>query len=887
MAAAYNKKFFGVDDPTTRPSVCEYFASNPILVSDFLALSDLLGPSPIPAWKAQLPSQSLLQSSSFGQPSQAASFTQEACFETAVFNVFKSGFLDISSFGSLCKCHPLLQHMAMLIPALAQYDFTWLRNYDSDWASYTSVPARRDLAFLALVFHYDLHLSSAVRYLGEKYTGTYRNVDAICARLAQHDIQPDLITHFRRVLSHGGPAHLNAEVSRANMLLYLREGNAKSIPQHEETVRKTMAKEMRNSFCFPLPSWTTRYMKHIFITPLHIVLKEDKARMIFNAKLRHTADAVSLNMMTSTHLGVEMDCAYGSVYRRIFRRLYNLRISYPDDDLVIHANDIKSCFRQLPHHPDVVGAFSYVLFEHMWVQVRLTFGSDFSPQSWEPCRRVLEQLAQSLFKDSSLRDKHRKYLDQIMWCDSLSSRDAQCKFVQAVRDRLNPGVLDDDGNPVDTPHDFFVDDGIYADLYDVVRIEQALAASIEAVFIILGDSELEKRQDPISFDKMCELLVAPFNKILGLHFDLRRLTVGPPPEFIAKTLTHLEAFHKGRRSFQAREMSELMGLLQHIANSSRWLNHILSHLYTSLGAALGSNKAYLLNTSKAFREALDLATSSSSLPEHRSYAQSATARQVHSSRRTYYLNQTAKEELNLITRALRDDTIPKHSPIAYLIPREPSGTAWGDSCLYAAGGYSIDMQFWWYVKWPDSIVQYTLLFMRKNPDKGKLISINALEYATVIINYCAALLYFRDEIAPDGDPHPTVHILADNTSAESWAGSGCKKGLMMGRALGRLQCALMLRNSLGLTMGHVTTKDNWIADEISRAKRELDSLTTFCSLISKFPQLGGCRRYQPSAAVLSVISAALLTQRMPDPISLSQQLLSDLGSFTTCVSAPL
>eukprot|EP00985_Skeletonema_marinoi_P035171 scaffold45847_cov402-Skeletonema_marinoi.AAC.1 len=82
------------------------------------------------------------------------------------------------------------------------------------------------------------------------------------------------------------------------------------------------------------------------------------------------------------------------------------------------------------------------------------------------------------------------------------------------------------------------------------------------------------------------------------------------------------------------------------------------------------------------------------------------------------------------------------------------------------------MQFWWYVKWPDSIVQYTLLFMRNNPDKGKLISINALEYATVIINYCAALLYFRDEIAPDGDPHPTVHILADNTSAESWAGSG-------------------------------------------------------------------------------------------------------------------
>ena len=132
--------------------------------------------------------------------------------------------------------------------------------------------------------------------------------------------------------------------------------------------------------------------------------------------------------------------------------------------------------------------------------------------------------------------------------------------------------------------------------------------------------------------------------------------------------------------------------------------------------------------------------------------------------------------------------------------------------------------------------------------------------------------------------HPTVHIEADNTSAESWASSGCKRDLMMGRALGRLQCALMLRNFLGLTMGHITTTDNWIADAISRAKRELDALTTFRSLISKFPQLSGCRRYRPSAAVLSAISAALLTQKMPDPISLSQQVLNDLGSFTTCAS---
>lgn len=885
LVVDYNRTFFGVDDPATRPSVCEYFASKPALVSDFLALSDLFGPCPLPPleWKAQLPSHAALLRTPFGRPSPSASFTQTACFETAVFNVFKSGLLDLPSFDTLCACHPLLHHMARLIPALAPYDFTWLRDYDSDWESYSTVPPRREMAFLALVFHYDLHLSAAVRYLGERFTGSYRDADTICELLAQHHIPPDLIAHFRRVITHGGPAHLNTEVSRANTLLYWREGNATSILQHEDTVRQTMAKEMRNAFCFPLPSWTTRFMKHIFLTPLHILLKDDKARMIFNAKLRHNEDAVSLNMMTSTHLGVELDCEYGTVYQRIFERIYNLRISYPDEDLVIHANDIKSCFRQIKHHPDVVGGFCYTLFEHLWVQVGLTFGSDFSPQNWEPCRRVLELLAQSLFHDTSLRDKHRKYLDRILWSDSLTSRKARRRFVQAFRDSKNPGVLDEDGRPTATPHHVFVDDGIYADAYDVVRIEQALAASIEAIFIILGESDLTKRQDPISFDKMCELLVAPFNKILGLLFDLRKLTVGPPPEFVAKTVARLDAFHDGRRSFQVQEMSELLGMLQHIANSSRWLNHLLSHLYTSLGAALGCNKAHLLNTRKEFREALKLISSPSSSPSRRSFAHSTTARQIHSSTRRYFLNTTAKEELRLIRAALRDDTIPKYSPIAFLIPRDPSGTAWGDSCLSAAGGYSIDMQFWWYLEWPPQVVKYTLLFMRNNPDKGKLISINALEYATVIINYCAALLYFQ-ELTPRVDAHPTVHIKADNTTAESWASSGCKRGLLMGRALGRLQCALMLRNCLGLTMGHVTTKDNWIADEISRIKQELDSLTTFCSLISQFPQLSGCRRYHPSAVVLSAVTDALLTQKMPDPLSLSQLLLSDLGSFTTCAS---
>ena len=72
-------------------------------------------------------------------------------------------------------------------------------------------------------------------------------------------------------------------------------------------------------------------------------------------------------------------------------------------------------------------------------------------------------------------------------------------------------------------------------------------------------------------------------------------------------------------------------------------------------------------------------------------------------------------------------------PIGHLITRSPSATGWSDSCLHAAGGYSLNMGFWWYMEWPQNIQQSTLKFIFNNKD-GKLVSINALEYASLIVN---------------------------------------------------------------------------------------------------------------------------------------------------------
>jgi hypothetical protein len=91
------------------------------------------------------------------------------------------------------------------------------------------------------------------------------------------------------------------------------------------------------------------------------------------------------------------------------------------------------------------------------------------------------------------------------------------RFANAVRDPNIPPPRTSLGSLAPTPHHFYVDDGIYVDWFDINRIERSAAASIEAVFILLGPSALDRRQDPISFDKLEEMVIGPINRSGSCH----------------------------------------------------------------------------------------------------------------------------------------------------------------------------------------------------------------------------------------------------------------------------------------------------------------------------------------------------------------------------------
>ena len=251
----------------------------------------------------------------------------------------------------------------------------------------------------------------------------------------------------------------------------------------------------------------------------------------------------------------------------------------------------------------------------------------------------------------------------------------------------------------------------------------------------------------------------------------------------------------------------------------------MSHLYTSLAVALKVNKTFLIYSSIEFRALIKETATPSEINESDEtyrfikFALRESARKMYGLRRKTILNRTGKTELSIMREALYFPWIHFRCPITHLVPRALDGVTWGDSCLRATGGWSNDYRFWWHHKCPESIKNRTLLVLFDN-STGKLISINAMEYTTIIIHYAAVCADVIPQIT-DSNPYPNTLIVADNKSAESWTKKGCRVSLPV-RALGRLHYAHMINNHVGINVDYVNTKENIIAGEISRVDHAVD-----------------------------------------------------------------
>jgi hypothetical protein len=252
-----------------------------------------------------------------------------------------------------------------------------------------------------------------------------------------------------------------------------------------------------------------------------------------------------------------------------------------------------------------------------------------------------------------------------------------------------------------------------------------------------------------------------------------------------------------------KEAQELTGNLGHLAKGANWVFHLLTYLYASIAYALSENTRFLADSSPEFQTLIKSLRSgyffcnAKDQIRHISFTIKWSAKLVHQSRCQYNITNSMHQEIEFFReKILPNSKICWESLIAHIIPRMPTFITFGDSCLKGARGYSLSLDFWWHLPFPEEVKLQTLLHKRDNTD-GLLISINVLEFVTIIINYCDAL-HIVLSTNPMNDPYPVLLNVTDNTFALNWTMGACCKS-RIGCLLARFFCLLLINSPLGIT----------------------------------------------------------------------------------------
>ena len=181
-------------------------------------------------------------------------------------------------------------------------DFSSIKSPIQNYQNQKSIDPNRVKLFLAALLHYELDVPTLIRYLGSNYTGAYRDIDRMLCTLKQSGCDPEIVSDLENIFKVGCPMKMNASSTWNNFLDFLRYGNHTSIDHNVAKTLDTMSKEDRNQYVIPLPSWLSRFIKHLHVTPQGLLMKKDKNdRLIWDGSFIPHWGAICINMMLSGH----------------------------------------------------------------------------------------------------------------------------------------------------------------------------------------------------------------------------------------------------------------------------------------------------------------------------------------------------------------------------------------------------------------------------------------------------------------------------------------------------------------------------------------------------------------------------------------------------------
>ena len=93
-------------------------------------------------------------------------------------------------------------------------------------------------------------------------------------------------------------------------------------------------------------------------------------RQVWDDTIKILPTDMVMNDHTTTEDEAEID--FGTAKYEFYWLIYNMRVSYPEASILLALADIKACFRFPRIHPDLAGAFGFMIsnfFAWQWLLV--------------------------------------------------------------------------------------------------------------------------------------------------------------------------------------------------------------------------------------------------------------------------------------------------------------------------------------------------------------------------------------------------------------------------------------------------------------------------------------------------------------------------------------
>jgi hypothetical protein len=681
----------------------------------------------------------------------------------------------------------------------------------------SELPLARSLLYASALLRFHFNYGDFVRWLGGEYTNQRRNWDETFETLwTARQRQPPL--HFppadyprgKRMFTEGVPLRGHFVSPSADLPARNRYNNHPAVQENYEAVDQKFAKEEEKSFHIHLPRFLLHFIPGLMLNPLQWAWQKGKGRICVDCT--NGPDGPDTGGSANTHIPKPSEenadeCPpvfYMTAFQRFLINIWRLRITYPQQDILLHADDIDAAFRRILYAPDMAIIFAYVFGPYVIVPVGMVFGARSAPSFFSMASDIRADIATT--GDLHLHQPLQALTANITLPEPPSPQD----ITPAIPDGKNlPLSLIEQEN---FNNDSFVDDNGVCAIQD--RIIPALQQSLLSAFVLFGWPNQDRRGSCIAPDKW-DPLVSFIVLFLGYLINSRTLMVTWPYYKRTALLDEISAALTARsRCITPKLAASILGKIRSVYDVAPWGPYI----------------------SFSLSEALKKAT-----------------RAAFSNKRSWWargkvrLSASVREDLRFLCTYLSE---PEFSPvwsryIGLLIPRVATHQFLSDASYEGVGGWSPDFLVMWRLTREDLLLLgFPLKLVTAadgEPDMDAAgLHINPLEFIAAIINLW--LLLKCIQALPQCATGYIVDLWSDNTSALSWMKVTAATRNPDLQPLARFASALLVQTSRLLTRVqpvHIPGKENVEADALSRLQN--GRLRSWEDVINRCSRLETCK----------------------------------------------